>query len=126
MPNDLLRDLLIVNRRIFDEAVASLKEQTNRDIDRTLREASLWAYEEANRRPKGELQQVNQQAQQQAEKRIAEIQSAAASRIDELKTKHHEREQRLRAFCEQRDGSSHDSRSPVTSRDQRLAPRDGA
>ena len=34
MPNELFRDLLIVNRHTFDEAVASVRSQANRDIDR--------------------------------------------------------------------------------------------
>ncbi len=101
MPSDLLRDLLIVNRRIFDQAVANVRAETNRDIDCVLREESLWAYEQTHRTPKSELQQINKAAQDRADRRVAEIQTAAASKIGALKTQHHERERRIRTYCDQ-------------------------
>jgi len=101
MPSDLLRDLLIVNRRIFDETVASLQAEANRAIDRILREESLWAYQQTHQSPKSELQPINQAAQDRANRRVAEIQTAAASKIDALKTQHHKREQGIRAYCDQ-------------------------
>ncbi len=101
MPSELLRDLLIVNRRIFDEAVANLRAEASSDIDRALREESLWAYEQTHRSPKSELRQINEAAQDRADGRVKEIQTAAASTIDALKSQHHEREQRIRAYCDQ-------------------------
>ena len=120
MPSDLLRDLLIVNRRIFDQAVATIQAQANHDIDRALRDASLWAYREASRRPKSELQQINEEAQKQAERSIAEIQTAAAAQTDTLKTQLHERERSIRGYCDQREEPNRDSQRPVASPDQCL------
>jgi len=101
MPSELLRDFLIVNRRIFDDAVANVRAEANRGIDCALREESLWAYEQTHRSPKSELQQINEAAQDRADRRVTEIQTATASTIDSLKTQHHEREQRIRAYCDQ-------------------------
>src|SRR5262249_22029341 len=50
MDEKLWRDLLIVNREIFDEAIAVTQRQAHEDIDEALREASIWASElEADR-----------------------------------------------------------------------------
>jgi hypothetical protein len=122
MASDLLRDLLIVNRRIFDEAIASVQLQANHDIDRALRDASLWAYREASRCPKSELQQINHEAQSRAERSIAEIQTDAAEQIVALKTQLHEREQRIRAHCDRREQPSQDSQLPGPPSGQRLSP----
>ena len=120
MPNDLFRDQLIVNRRFFDGAISSVQAQANHEIDRALRDASLWSYHEANRRPKSELQQINEAAQRRAERRIAEIQTTAAEMIAILKTQLHERERSIRGFCDQREAPYRDSQRPVASPDQRL------
>jgi hypothetical protein len=120
MPNDLLRDLLIVNRRFFDEAVATVRAQANHDIDCTLRAASLWAYREANRRPKDELQQVNSEAQERAERTVAGIQTAAAEKIEILKSVLHERERSIREHCDRRAQPCRASHRAVASPDQRL------
>ena len=125
MPNELLRDLLLVSRHIFDEAVASVQAQANRDIDQALREASLWAYEQAHRNPKSELRRINEEAQRRAEGRVAEIQAAAVSSIDAQKTQLREREKSIRAYCEQRGEPNQDSHGPVASPDQCFAQPDG-
>jgi len=120
MARDLLRDLLIVNRRFFDEAVATVQAQANHDIDRALRDASLWAYGEASRRPKSELQQINLEAHEQAERSITEIQTAAAEKIAILKTQLHEREGSIRKHCDRRKQPTRDSGLPGPPPDQRL------
>lgn len=120
MPNDLLRDLLIVNRHFFDEAIATVQAQANHDIDRALRDTSLWAYGEASRRPKSELQQINAEAQNRAERNIAEIQTAAAEKIAILKTQLHEREGSIRKHCDRRKQPNRDSALPGPPPDQRL------
>ncbi len=120
MPSDLLRDLLIVNRRFFDEAIATVQAQANHDIDRALRDASLWAYREASRRPKSELQQINEEAQNRAERNIAEIQTAAAEKIAILKTQLYEREGSIRKHCDRRKQPNRDSALPDPPPDQRL------
>jgi hypothetical protein len=120
MPDELLRDLLIVNRRLFDEAIAAVRAQANYDIDRALRDASLWAYREANRRPKDELQQINAEAQERADRSIAEIQTSAADKVAILNTHLHERERSIREHCEQHETPKPGSDRPVVSPDHCL------
>jgi hypothetical protein len=121
MASDLFRDLLTVNRRIFDDAVASVQAEANRDIDSALRDASLWAYGEAGRRPKSELQQINDEAQKRAERRIADIRTTAAFKIDGLTMRLCDQEKAIRAFCERREKPNLGSQRPVSSPDQTLS-----
>jgi hypothetical protein len=120
MASELFRDLVIVNRRLFDEAVASVRAQASYDVDRALREASLWAYRQANCRPKDELQKINAEAHERAERQVMEIQTAAAEKIDILKTVLRERERSIRGFCDQRDRVDGRSQADVAVADQSL------
>jgi hypothetical protein len=100
MRNDLLHDLLIVNRQIFDAAIAGIQQQAHEDIDGALREASIWASELQSAQSTMTFEQVCEAAEKRAANRILQIRGASRDRIQELKQELHQREQSIRAFCE--------------------------